>query len=64
MGRSQDCKNFIFTGEPDLITGNLSEALSHFRTTDFKEFEDVVKNYANKVNEPTPNAKPNGRFFY
>jgi hypothetical protein len=63
MGRSQDCKNSIFTGEPDLITGDLSEALTHFRTTDFKEFEDVVKNYANKVNEPTPNAKPNGRFF-
>ena len=64
MGRSQNCKNSIFTGEPDLITGDLSEALTHFRTTDFKEFEDVVKNYANKVNEPTPNAKPNGRFFY
>ena len=64
MGRNQDCKNFIFTGEPDLITGDLTEALSHFRTTDFKEFEDVIINYANKVNEPTPNAKPNGRFFY
>ena len=64
MGRSQNCKNSIFTGEPDLITGDLSEALTHFRTTDFKEFEDVVKNYANKVNEPTPNAIPNGRFFY
>ena len=32
--------------------GDLSEALTHFRTTDFKEFEDVVKLYANKVNEP------------
>jgi hypothetical protein len=64
MGRSQDCKNAIFTGEPDVITGDLSEALNHFRTTDFREFEDVVEAYANKVKEPTPGAKPNGKFFY
>ena len=64
MGRDQDCKNHIFTGEPDIITGNLEEALGHFRTTDFKEFEDVVKAYAHKIKEPTPNAVPNGKFFY
>ncbi len=64
MGRKQDCKNSIFTGEPYVITGDLEEALQHFRTTDFKEFEDVVKAYAHKIKEPTPNATPNGRFFY
>jgi hypothetical protein len=64
MGRSQDCKNHIFTGEPDIITGDLSEALTHFRTTDFKEFEDIVKDYADKIHEPTLNERPNGRFFY
>jgi hypothetical protein len=64
IGRSQNCKNAIFTGEPEIITGDLSEALTHFRTTDFKEFEDVVKDYADKVNKPTPNAKPKGKFFY
>jgi len=64
MGRSQDCKNTVFTGEPDIITGDLSEALNHFRTTDFKEFEDVVKDYAGKVRESTPDTKPNGKFFY
>lgn len=63
IGREQDCKNHIFTGEPDVITGDLSEALSHFRITDFKEFEDVVKMYAEKINETIPNAS-NGRFFY
>lgn len=51
MGRNQDRKNSVFTGEPDLITADLSEALSHFKKTDFKEFDDVVKNYANKLSE-------------
>lgn len=64
MGRTQDCKNHMFTGEPDIITGDLSEALSHFRTTDFNEFEDIVKAYATKINEPNPSLKPKGEFFY
>ncbi len=64
IGRKQNCKNSIFTGEPDIITGNLEEALGHFETTDFKEFGDIVKAYSHKAHEPTPNSKPNGRFFY
>jgi len=46
MGREQNCKNTIFTGEPQLITGNLDEALAHFQTTDFAEFSDIVEKYA------------------
>ncbi len=64
MGRKQDCKNAIFTGEPNLITGDLYEALTHFETTDFSEFSDIVTRYANNIKKPTPNAKPDGRFFY
>lgn len=64
MGREQCCKNTIFTGEPDIITGNLDEALTHFRTTDFKEFEDVVREYAYKIKEPTPNAKHKGDVYF
>lgn len=64
MGRSQDCKNSIFTGEPDIITGDLEKALGHFRTTDFGEFEDVIKAYHKKIHEPTPNEEPNGKYFY
>ncbi len=64
MGRNQHCKNTIFTVEPDIITGNLEEAVSHMRTTDFSEFEDIVKEYAAKIRTPTPDAAPNGRFFY
>jgi len=66
IGRTQNCKSHIFTGEPEIITGNLDEALQHFQTTDFKEFTDVVKNYALKVKESTPDIKPDEgcRFFY
>jgi hypothetical protein len=64
IGRNQCCKNSIFSGEPQLITGDLSEALDHLKTTDFNEFEDVVKLYSQKINEPTPNAKPNGKYFF
>lgn len=46
LGRSQDVKNSIFTGEPDIITGDLAEALAHFQTTDFAEFADIVEKYA------------------
>jgi len=46
MGREQNCKNTIFTGEPQLITGKLDEALEHFQTTDFAEFSDIVEKYA------------------
>jgi hypothetical protein len=49
MGRSQNCKNSIFTGEPDIITGSLEEALEHFKTTDFSEFDDIVRRYAENI---------------
>jgi len=53
IGRIKDCgcsKNNLFTGEPELITGNLDEALEHFETTDFSEFKDIVTKYAKTIN--------------
>jgi hypothetical protein len=64
MGRAQDYKNSIFTGKPDLITGNLKEALDHFKRTDFREFEDIVISYATKIRDPTPNARSLEKYFY
>ena len=64
MGREQNCKNHIFNAEPELITGNLEKALEHFNSTDFNEFSDVVKSYSDKIRTPTPDAVPNGKFFY
>jgi len=64
MGIKQNCKNTIFDGEPEVITGDTNEALAHFKTTDFKEFGDIIEAYAQRVREPTPDAEPNGRFFY
>ena len=52
MGRKQDYKNSLFTGEPDIITGDIDEALEHFETTDFAEFEDIVKKYYERIREP------------
>lgn len=54
MGRTQNCKNTIFTGEPDIITGDVREALAHFATTDFAEFSDIVERYAHTVREIHP----------
>lgn len=65
MGRSQNCKNVIVTGEPELMTANLSEALEHLKTTDFAEFEDVVKRYAETADTVhLSSGKPNGMFYY
>lgn len=65
MGRHQDCKNTIFTGEPQVITGNVDEALEHFASTDFAEFADVVKKYAEQIDVVHSSSKePNGRFYY
>jgi len=67
IGRKQDCKNHMFTGQPDIITGDINEAISHFRDTDFSEFEDIVIKYAERIRESTPNAQPNttnGKYFY
>jgi len=65
MGRKQDCKNTLFTGEPELITGNVDEALGHFASTDFAEFADVVRRYAEQIDVLHPSTgKPNGRFYY
>lgn len=65
MGRSQNCKNTIFTGRPDIITSDPAAALAHFRTTDFAEFEDVVRAYAERINEIHPSSgKPNGKYYY
>jgi len=49
MGRAQNCKNAIFTGEPEIITGDVKEALEHFETTDFVEYIDIVEKYADTV---------------
>ena len=64
MGRSQDCKNTIFTGEPDIITGDIDEALAHFETTDFSEFSDIVKKYEETILIHLSSGKPNGRYYY
>jgi hypothetical protein len=65
IGRKQRVKSTLFTGEPEIITGNLDEALAHFRTTDFSEFESTVRHYADRIREPTPDIRPNsGCFFY
>lgn len=57
MGRTQNCKNAIFTGEPDIITGDVQEALAHFRTTDFAEFSDIVERYAHTTREIHPQSE-------
>lgn len=64
MGRSQDCKNVIFTGEPDVITGNIQRALEHFQTTDFAEFSDIVQRYAETISYVHSEQMPNGKYFY
>lgn len=65
IGRSQDCKNTIFTGRPDIITDKVHEALAHFKTTDFAEFGDVVASYAHKIFHLHSSAgKPNGKYYY
>lgn len=57
MGRTQNCKNTIFTGEPDIITGDILEALAHFAHTDFAEFSDIVEHYAYTVCEIHPQSE-------
>lgn len=65
MGRYQDCKNAIFTGTPELITGNLRLALQHFQTTDFAEYAYIVHKYAENIHEIHPSSKKkNGMFYY
>ncbi len=65
MGRHQNCKNVVFTGEPEVITGNIDRALAHFVTTDFAEFRDVLERYAEQINVVHPSSEePNGRFYY
>jgi hypothetical protein len=49
MRREQDCKNTMFMGKPQLITGDLTHAINHFRTTDFAEFEDILIDYARNM---------------
>ncbi len=65
MGRTQDCKNTIFTGEPELITGDSEKALEHFTSTDFAEFSGIVERYAKSIKTVHSSAgEPNGRFYY
>jgi hypothetical protein len=64
MGRSQDCKNSIFTGEPEIITGDINEAIDHFEGTDFSEYMDIVRQYAETIDFVHPSFKPNGRYFF
>lgn len=63
MGRSQDCKNSIFTGEPEVITGKLKGALAHFLTTDFAEYSDVVVKYARTPEFVHPSFERRYRYF-
>ncbi len=66
IGRKQNHKNTIFTGEPQVITGNVDEALTHFATTDFAEFADIVEKYAEQIDSIHPLSKKldNERFYY
>ncbi len=65
MGRGQNCKNVIVMGEPEVMTTDLAKALDHFKTTDFAEFEDVVRRYSEMVDVIHPSSgEPNGRFYY
>ena len=69
MGRGQDCKNSLFTGYPEIITGKISEALEHFFTTDFSEYADIVWRYAElagsvHLSSGKPNEQPYGRYYY
>ncbi len=66
IGRNTDCKNGLFTGYPELITGNLDEALKHFAKTDFAEFSDVVERYAKNMSFIHPSleyVKNGSRYF-
>ena len=66
IGRKQNCKNTIFTGEPDLITGDIEEAIYHFRTTNFAEFEDIVRKYSENIRKPNKdiNLREGTKYFY
>jgi hypothetical protein len=66
MGRTQNCKNTIFTGEPDLITGDLDEALAHFKLTKFGEYDSVVEKYAKTMSHIGPSLEKHieNDFFY
>lgn len=69
MGRKQDCKNFIFNGYPEVITGDIKEALEHFSSTDFWEYNDIVNRYAELVgsvhlSSGKPNEQPCGKYYY
>lgn len=64
MGRKQNCKYSVFSGHPEIITGNLKEALAHFATTDFSEYGDIVERYAKEICVPHPTLRSNGYGFY
>lgn len=66
IGRRQNCKNALFHGRYDVVTGDIHEALEHFKTTDFKEFSDVIKKYHDTIRTVHPSTKliRNGKYFY
>jgi hypothetical protein len=65
VGRSQDCKNSILTGQPEVMTNDIVEALTHFRQTDFSELEGLVSKYYERRGIIHPSSpEPNGRFYY
>ncbi|MFT5360039.1 MAG: hypothetical protein ACI88L_000517 [Candidatus Paceibacteria bacterium] len=65
IGRSQNCKNVIFTGEPEIVTSNIEEAIEHFVTTDFAEYSEVVRSYHDKIGIIYPSSgETNGMFYY
>ncbi len=64
IGRRQNCKNTVFTGEPDIITPDIDEALTHFATTDFAEFSDLVRRFAETIDFIHPAYEKNGECFY
>lgn len=64
MGREQNVKNAIFTGEPDVITGDIREALEHFRHTDFSEFSDIVQKYSEMIDFASPDSVEEREYFF
>ena len=49
--RRQSCKYTMFTGSPEIITGDIHDALWHFRTTDFSDQKALVERYAATIKE-------------
>lgn len=62
--RHQDHLTTAFSGEPKMMTSNLEQALEHFRTTDFAEFEDIIYKYAKSMDRIPAGYAKTGRYFF